>query len=342
MKQTYFCAHTIDKNANTAEKITLNIGIKSDALENWCVTLIHKVMSTDKREYSFSDTSYVKNNVVSILKDEDRNSSSENVAKKLLSEEIKVSQRTPVAANKIKKGNLVQIIFEANDMKYFILSKVEEAAFLDTKDYKKHNGLPFENQIFKTALILIGSNNEPIEILLHDSNGPISKYWCREFLDALEVKSDEVNTKTTISELSKLLNRKLEKNSPSDYSSILNSTFGYFASNSTFSVSDYIDKVISSYEPENKNVSIDKLALSIKELAKEKVFDETFNIDKKVVAKNTKRKIKLSKKMELKITSNLEEDEIRSFDSSDGRKYIIIESPEGYKHFKKVGRNEIN
>lgn len=329
----YLGMFEIDHVKNSADFV----GLKTNTvgLKDWLITVILNIIDkASKKEYKFSsDTVEVNTCAVAIIGGSPEDNP-QAIAERLLREEIE-AQKSVKGMKDLKRGSLLQILFTLGEQKYFLLAKVEQVPFLDRKDYEKHVGLPFKNQIFKACLILVDNDDQIGNIFIYDSNSTISKYWWNSFLETVELNSDQRNTKRCYEKIDLLLKLKLRK-FKSDYTEINNNIKGYFLSNKTFNMDEFVVKIFDEYTLEGTGLDIGNIKAAVLLLPKDAEFDTKFNIERSEIKKHFKRVVKLSSNLELKITNSIEDlgAKIRPVEV-DKRKYLVIETVEGYAHFKK-------
>lgn len=334
----------IDRSKTEATPI--KIDVETGDLKHWVITLIRKIVEVDKKAYVFDgDNVQVLSSIREIINGEEKDKYSRLIANRYLHKEQDAQHRIR-GMKEIPLGNLVIIFFELDGRNHVTISKVDQAQFLDQDSFTKRSGLPFERQVFKACLIVLGPEEEVENIFIYDNNAKISEYWWKEFLETRELNNNEKNTENAFNCIERCLRKHLRK-SEADHTELLNSTIGYFRSNTEFSLDDYLDKVIESYVPEDPNLDIGLLKQKINELpgdGEEKInFDRFFTIEKGVIKKRFKRSIKLASDIELNLKTDIPDldSRIRSYEKNN-RKFVRIESEDGYKHFRKLEENEID
>lgn len=256
------------------------------------------------------------------------------IADRLVSKE-KSAQERYGHITKIQKGNLIQSVFQQKDKFVFLIAKIELEEFLDSEDFQKQIGLPFENRILKTCLIEVyqyideedQSNYFEIEkVYVADSNKRISNYWCSDFLELKELNTDENNTDTAYKCIERVLARETMKKSPQDYNVLRNNLIGYFQTQNDFTINGLVEYVFGdNYEPESDEIDIDKLKTNLFELPEKKGFDTQFGIVKNII--KARRVFKVNDKIEIKFKDHIDRLKHIVFAKKDQEnKYIYIKT----------------
>tara|TARA_R110000787_G_scaffold286186_1_gene403623 strand:+ start:23563 stop:24585 length:1023 start_codon:yes stop_codon:yes gene_type:complete len=235
----------------------------------------------------------------------------------------------------LRVGSFVQILATVNGNKTLILTKVDHNSYLEEEEFKEQSGLPLNQKVQKTALIIFEAD-EISEVKLTDSNNPISKYWWSDFLELEELNSSEKNTSSAFNSINKFLNQKVRKNSPSDYWALRNAVISYFRTHPAIAYDEMISSVFDGYQPDNHDLDIESIKEKISELPVKNNFDTQFDVTIEAIKAKIVDQIKLAQNLELKFTGEVDNlKEIISTGIGDnGRKFIRIYSDTGYENFK--------
>ena len=181
----------------------------------------------------------------------------------------------------IKKGSLVQALVEdeqEDDRYLYIIAKVEHSEWFDGESLQKSFGFPTEKKnVWKSAVIpLIVSENEVRfgSIRIYIDNG--ARYWAKDFLEVVEEKSDETNTKIAFEAIDRELRRELKVQYPRDYYILRNAVIQAMKTPQLLNYNEYIELLLGGYVPENREVKTDFLKAKLLRLPEMKKFDTQF------------------------------------------------------------------
>lgn len=320
----------------------VDISSNSNDIDEYITELLDKVTkNNNKRIFEFqSETCEIKTALNLLLKEKNFPIISEIIAKRLHRQEIDAQEKYGHLTN-IHKGSLLQFLLNGGESYKYIITKVDHNRFIDEGDLLKHFGLPFEKRVLKAAIIELTNDCQVIKIDIYDSNTTISQYWWKNFLELIEVNSDEHNTKMAFNVIDNILKTKLQKKSPADYTYIRNSTVSYFRSQESFLLDNFMDYVFSAYRPINLELDLNDLKEKIRSAPESKNFDSQFIIEKDAITAKFKRTIHLHEKIDLNMKEDIENLEkiILAFKNPAGEKFVQIKSENGYDYFKKLENN---
>lgn len=152
---------------------------------------------------------------------------SEGLAEKLLQEEIRVDQEYgQLNTNKnkkgiVNKGSFLQFLYEVADKTCYLGVKIEHQIFFDEKDFKKKSGLPESSKVYKACRVIF-SETDFEEISVYDKNTVPSLYWWSGFLELVVLRDDALNTQRAAKAIVKILDAKVKKLHPEEYTQIRN------------------------------------------------------------------------------------------------------------------------
>ncbi len=262
--------------------------------------------------------------------------SSEKIANRLLRSELSRQEELGNFQN-VSKGALMQMKVSTGDAQFVIFTKVDHGKFMDEMDSKIHFGLPFEKRVQKTCVFEFEGSDIPSSIRIFDSNRKIAKYWWKDFLCCVGLRSSEDNTKRAFGEVDKILSKNLKKQSKPDYTYLRNNIITHFRCNDDIVFDEFIDDVIRSYVPINDNINIDEIADKIAALPDKKGFDTQFAVDRKSIIARIKRVVVLAENFELNIKGEVDGlDRLVDTGKDDRGKYLKIYSDEGFSEFNRV------
>lgn len=269
---------------------------------------------------------------------EDANEKEEKISTKMKNNAdrlFRIEQNTQEKINrldvKIKKGSLVQVLCynEDEDNYEFLIAKVEHNEFWDDKDFNKRSGFSIENnRLWKSCLFKIQKENfEIIEAKVFLDNQ--AKYWYDDFLELDPMNDDEENTSKAFKAIDNLLNKKIKKESPSDYLYLRNGVICFFKNNEFFDYDNLMLSVFDNYESDNINrENFNGFLDTLKDLPNNK-FERQFNVVKKAIKARVRKIYHVNDDIELKINDGIDgiKDIIKSYkDEYTGEKYIQIKT----------------
>jgi hypothetical protein len=277
-------------------------------------------------------------------------SNSEEIAKKLHSEERKIQNKIGPMGKKVTEGALFQVYIKLDqEFKYLIL-KIDNNDYFDLNELVEKSGLPSSNKRVQKVAIISAEDGAVTELVLSDSKNPITPYWYNEFLVAEAVNSSEKNTKDSFIAIDKVI-KKIKDKSKYDFWIIRNDIINYYRNSDNFVFEDIVDKVenhkvefktairkeVKDYD-ENKEYRFKdvfpKIVKSLKELPKKNGFDTKFDLKPKEINVKLVNKIVLDEFFELSIKGNIEDlrSKIKSGEDDVG-KFIKIYSVNGFNNF---------
>lgn len=301
-------------------------------IENFVNQLLDDIDEKSDRTRSYSiqsDTTEVYNCVKQLIqqKETDQTEAGEIIAKRLhRSKRDRQEQIKHII--QMKKGNLVQVLIEKPEQEQliYVIAEVEDNDFLDKKTWLRTSGPPYEDCTFRFCKIIFSSDCELVDIFIFDSNGKVADYWCKDFLEFIESKVDSVNTKTAFNSIQQVLNNKVKRKSPQDYTILRNATINYFRTHRHFVYEHLIDEVFLEYQPENPEFEVHEIVDMLRELPEQKGFDRHFNTVIEEIKARISKKYPVSEKIELNIKGDLNDlkEEIYSLEEN-GIKYLKMQ-----------------
>lgn len=190
-----------------------------DAFNEYINELVAHINSnTNVREYKPRPiATEVINCVVNILqyKDSEEHAieSSNLIANKLLTEEIKAQKLVERMNTNIQKGSLIQALLhdEINNRYIYLLAKVEHSDWVDDEDLSFKTGFSKDKKmIWKTCLLdLDESELEVVHARVYSNT--VAKYWWDGFLELDEMINDESNTTKAFNAIEETLNRNIRR-----------------------------------------------------------------------------------------------------------------------------------
>ncbi|MFT7008834.1 MAG: DNA-binding transcriptional regulator GbsR (MarR family) [Colwellia sp.] len=321
----------IESESNAVRQIELH-----DASSNDVLVFVKKLANNAKygqsqRQATFIENSEVKKLLVNAVA-EDNQDEIVKIAEHLLECEVEYNSKKG-SFNTIRKGSLLVSNFESNNQNSILIAKIDIENFFETEQLKLLKGLPQDKGMYKTCLINISKKTLDTEISLSDTNTTISKFWWHDFLDCDFVRDAQKNTDLAFSRLSSALTH-VNKVSPVDHAFLKGNLTSYFTTASHFDVDEMIERVVGSYEPENKDVNTIKIKENLKKTCSSGKFDTNFEIDITPIKGKLKRTIKIDEDIELKIKSG-DVSKIYHFEHQ-RTNYVAIKAKSGYANFRKL------
>lgn len=336
--------HRLFKVDIVEQEVSLQEFAENDNVNTYILELLQNVSENEgDREYIFEDGSItMKTYLNQFIIGEDRNTTSEDIVKRLLQEETKAQAKIEHLKKQIHKGVLILSYVQMTDTEYkVVISKADYNEFIEEVSGNLSSGLPTKKKIFKAFIANVSNDNENDEItklVTYDSNTSKASYWVKDFLELEEVRDDEKNTFTAYNAVKRdiLIPLRKKKEYKADWLCLSNATIAYFRGEGEFDIAHYQDTIIGSYQPMEDTLDINKLKEKITKLPEKYKFDNKFSKKPGIVKDRFKNTIKLSEEMDLIIKHDVANPK-RTFKAyeTEGRKYIAILSDEGFDYAQK-------
>lgn len=267
----------------------------------------------------------------------------DEIANKLLLEEIVAQRRVSSMNINVKKGSLIQaLIYDISSNCYsYLLAKVEHSDFVDDVDFSFKTGFSKDKKtIWKSCLFDFSDLDAACfdAKIYSDTN---AKYWSDSFLELDELQSDEENTISSFKEIEKVLNRMVKKVATHDYTVLRNSLVGYYRNHSYIDYDAMINEVFRDYRPEDV-IQFDEslhnqLMGRLNDLPQRKNFDSQFSCVPSAITARMKKVYKVYSGVELKLIHDVDDGVIESYQDINGSRYIKVKTDddETFLAFKK-------
>lgn len=345
-----FQVYHLDHGADTVE--LQNIEQEKSDIISYLTNLLEEITSNERcQDYKFvSDTEEVPICVDRILNGELnwKDVSGLKISNRLYRVERETQDRVKGITN-INKGSLLIIDCYIGSERKFVLTKVHHDKYLDDEEYSYQLGLPVsKGRLQKSCVITLDDDNKPSNISLSDSNKSIAKYWWHDFLATEPLSSSKINTKRAYDRINQVVSQMIKSESNEDYWLIRNEINSYFSNNQSFVLTDLCDR-LSDYKAENDSVQqiIPDLVTKIKglpdTLSINQRFDTQFDLDVSEIKSKIRRKVILSKEMDLIIKGPIEDlrRKIETGVDVNGKgKFVKIYSDTGYEAFSDVRKDD--
>ena len=295
--------HTIDLNRGIVEKKET-----PDDFQSFIEEYVDFAISNEKnKKYVIHDeNSHVVHCIHDgILKMDD--SYTDSIAKKLLEIEMMAQEKISHLNTQIKKGSLIQAYVQDDRLNsFYILAKVEHSQWFDGTDLMTKVGFPKDTKtVWKSAIFPVYTVNEDVffdTIQVYSDNQ--AKYWAKSFLELDEFKDDESNTKRAFRALDQELKSSVKSASERDYVVLSDEIMNAMNTSQDFNYTSYVDGLMDSYQPVNRDLEMDVIKESLLALPERKNFDTNFQTVPSSIQNRTKKKYKLSQGIELTISND--------------------------------------
>ena len=267
----------------------------------------------------------------------------QNIANRLLNEEIKMQEKIIKLKTSVKKGSLIEVLLKDGNTYSVLIAKVEHKSFFDYIKFEKRTVYSTEdNKMWKSCLFKFEKNDDEISIqeikVFLDNN---AKYWTDNFLELDPMNEDDINTNNAFKTIDMVLTRNVKKVFPKDYTTLRNSVICYFRNKDMFNFDEMYDTIFKTYNPIDMNSDIYKANVidKINKVKASDKFDNQFRINQSLIKAKIKKVYEVNNNIEIKIMDGIENlhDIISSFeDTRTGDKYIKIKTnnEETYNSFK--------
>lgn len=330
--------HSLYKVDITTQDVSLQEFDETDNVNHYVLELLQNISDNEgDREYLFEESSLtMKTYLNRIINDDNRDSTSELIAKRLLQEENTAQKKIDHLKKQIQKGILIISYVQMTDNEFkIILSKADYNEFIEEVTGNLRSGLPTKKKIFKAFVANVSVNDETeiTKLVTYDSNTTKASYWWKEFLELIELRDDEKNTLTAYNAVKKEILEPIRKKHKADYLHLWNATVAYFRGEGEFDIEHYRDNVIGNYTPIDNTLDLSPIKEKVIKLPAKHKFDSRFIKKPNVVRDKFKNTIKLSEEIDLVIKHDVANPK-RTFVPfiEEGRKYIGIQSDEGYQY----------
>lgn len=318
-----------------------------ETFNNFVIELIGYISENNRiREYKTSSNSTeVITCVQNILTYKDSqeifSEKSKIIANRLLMKEVNIQEKIEKMNISVKKGSLIQsLLFNDETETYlYLLAKVEHSEFVDDMDFSFKTGFSKSKKtIWKTCLIdLPDTGLEEYNAKIYVDNK--AQYWSKEFLEMIELQTDETNTLRAFTEIDKVLNRNIKNDYPGDNLIIRNAFISYFRNHDHIDFVEMVDEVLGQYVPQDMTKDVlKKVTQKIVELPENKKFDLQFNSVPQTLTARIKKVYNVYSGIQLKLLKSHDniKEIITAHQDEDGKRYINIltDDNETFNSFK--------
>jgi len=280
-----------------------------------------------------------------VVKDDLCKFKSKGLAQKLLHEEMRVEQdyKNLNARRKrdsiVNKGSYLQFLYVVDERTCYLGVKIEHKIFLDENDFKKKSGLPETSKVYKACRVIY-SDSDFEEIYVYDKNTEPSVYWWDKFLELEVLRNDELNTQRAAKAIMRILDAKVKKAHPEEYTQIRNAAIVALKQNKQINYNDLVDNLLSTavFEDAKFNAKIPEIISALKKAPADPKdgFDLQFQGSPGAV-QYRQRKVEMGRNIFLSYPEEI--DGLNNFIwakiDENGDKVVVVKSEEGYEHFYK-------
>lgn len=342
MKVVYYNLLKIDNVAVTASVATFE---EQDNINDYVMRILVNCANAQvERKYKFDETlDTTKKRIEKLIRQQNVDEVALELGNRLAKVENDSNTANAHLKGKIPIGilllALVDMETDGKDFKLMVI-KSDYDEFIAENTGKLGTGLSMKNQIFKTCLFNVKMGEECFEwgqISTSDSTKRKAEYWCKTFLELIELLSDETNTINAYEQIKKFVLEPLRKNGyKADWFILSNYTIGYMRSEGTFDLDYFRNHIIGAIHPIDPRLDIEKLKEKVDKLREKGKFDAVFTKVPEVIKDKVKNVIKLTEEIDLKIKHEIAgmQNVIIPAELDDGRKGVTIVSENGYEYAK--------
>lgn len=249
------------------------------------------------------------------------------IAMRLLQKEKEANEKIIHLTTNVQKGSLIFAWIEQEGKNIFLLAKVEHTDFFDDVDYSIKSGFSKDTKkIWKTCWFEI-EDIHATEFQAKIYSNTVAKYWWHDFLELVELHSDESNTKKAFRSVESILNRNLKKVAPHAHMIIRNAIYLYFNSVEQFDYDNMLEMAIKNYKSDDMSKELkENLLEKLEALPEEKGFDHQFTPIPEIIKSKMRQTYEVYNGIQLRIPGGMEElrDVIWAQEDEDGKRYLKI------------------
>lgn len=269
------------------------------------------------------------------------------IANRLMRMEVAAQERIARTMTNVQKGSLIQaLLFDrSNDIYVYLLAKVEHTEWVDDADFTFKTGFSKDKKtIWKSCLIDLTDLDAP-EFHARVYSNNVARYWSEDFLELVEMNSDETNTTRAFKAIDATLNQNFRGFSSPDHTIIRNAFVSYLINNDHIDFPTMVDNVLGGYQPVDTDVEpekIQKIKEKLLELPQRKNFDNQFNAINSAIKARIKKVYPINDGIDLKVTRSIDDlrETIQSVEEN-GLRYIRVRT-NNQDTFKKFQTSIIN
>lgn len=281
-----------------------------------------------------------------IVKDNLCKFKSKGLAEKLLHEEMRVENEYKNLNSKkkrdsiVNKGSYLQFLYEVDGRTCYLGVKIEHKVFLDENDFKKKSGLPETSKVYKACRVIY-SDYDFEEIYVYDKNTEPSVYWWDGFLELEVLRDDGLNTQRAAKAIMKVLDVKVKKSHPEEYTQIRNAAIVALKQEKQINYFDLVDDLLKHtvFEDSKFNAKIPDIIESLKKAPADPKdgFDVQFQGSPSSVPYK-RRRVELGRDIFISFPEELADLKncIWATINENDEKLVVVKSEAGYDFFHKL------
>lgn len=335
--------HQVDVTGDKIERVEIS---EYNDLQNYLSELYTEINSeTEKRSYEFPEHSTTfKSTLDSYHLAGEFDISLANAFSGRLLEFEKLADKKMERLHKnkdghVNKGSFLQVLFEQYGKIVYLGIKIDSQIFIDEEDFKRKAGLSVNRKVYKSVKVIFDGEGKYEKVSSFDKNTKPAVYWWKEFLELKEERDDKYNTRVCSEEVVRAINT-LKRDCKADYTLLRNAALVHMKQDGHMKYDELVSSVFESYVPVSDSlddVRYKKFVAKIEELPTKKNFDREFYLIPSEV--NYRRvNVKLSNEVSLSYdedTKDLDK-KIWAQTLDDGRKVVVVHSPEGHDFFTNI------
>jgi hypothetical protein len=338
--------HQIDSSANEVRPITIS-GDFSD-LNSYLKKLLEEIDGQEhKRSYVVNrDTTEfaVALREFSLL-DELVALNASGLASKLLSAEVKADKehghlgKAKGKKGIVNRGSFLQFLYETSGRSCYLGLKIEHQVFFDENDFKRKSGLPESSKVYKACRVIY-SGLDLEDISVYDKNAKPSVYWVDDFLEVSELRNDALNTVRAANAIIKVLNVKIKRGHPEEYTQIRNAAIVALKQKKQINYYDLVDELLAFavFDDPKFNAKIPDIVSEMKKAPSDTKdgFDPQF-ISVPALVPYKRRRIELGREIVISYPEDMKDlnKSIWATKGNHGEKLVVIKSDDGFDFFQK-------
>ena len=239
----------------------------------------------------------------------------------------------------VNKGSFLQFLYQRDGSISYLGVKIEHQTFLDEEDFKRRSGLPDASKIYKACRVSF-KDGLPDDVAAFDTNSRPSVYWWSSFLELKVIRDDRQNTEKASDAVVTAV-ASIRKKYPADHTILRNAVIAAFKQDGVMHYTKFIKDVFEDYAPDDPELkkAMPTLIKRLKGLPEKEGFDTQFPLVPSAVNFRQTR-IKLTPQITLSYDADLNNisDKIWSEETQDGKKLVVINSPDAFEKFVRKER----
>jgi hypothetical protein len=349
MRTIYWNFYRIDNVNQTARVETFD---SLDNINAYAMDLIGLCAErAGDRDYQFDRTRHnTRDYIMSIINDVNRDGDSLLLAERLARVEFETNNQIAHLNSEIPQGVLfvayVDMELDGENLYKFVLAKADYTEFIEQVTGAVTSGLPTKKKIFKSFMVNINRNEEPValfNLITFDPTKTKANYWWDKFLELQELRSDEQNTKTAMKLLRSQILDKIKLQHKEAYLPLYNCTVGYMRTEGDFDLEEFRDHVFGAQIINDPTFDMERWKQRITNLtAGDSKFDSHFTKKpREIKEKMYETELPLTPYIDLKVKRNFSgQENVMKPMEDNGDQGIFIKSDAGYSFANSISNQE--